>query len=117
MTLFEKALAAMDHDKIFYFPTFAGSVYDSRIQFTCQYAHLVCRLGTMPQNSYWAGPWDMKFRLESQTDVEHSAAQPRKRQQDEAFFTCSDNSALYAAGKVDGRDRVGLLISILLDCR
>lgn len=62
-------------------------------------------------------PWDMKFRFESQTDVENSVAQPRKQQQDETSFTSSDNSALYAADKVDGRDRVGLLISISLDCR
>lgn len=55
MRPFEKALAAIDHDKKFYFPTFAGTVYDSHIPFTCRYAHLVCILGIMHQTSYWAG--------------------------------------------------------------
>lgn len=55
MRPFEKALAAMDYDKKIYFPTFAGTVYDSHIPFKCQYAHLICSLGTKHQTSYGAG--------------------------------------------------------------
>lgn len=52
MRPFEKALVAMDHDKKFHFPMFAGTVYYSHISFICQSADLICRLGTKNQTSY-----------------------------------------------------------------
>lgn len=61
--------------------------------------------------------WDAKFPFESQTDVEDSATRPRKRQQAETSYPSPDISALDAAAKVDGRDRVGLFIPISSDCR
>lgn len=98
------------------FQTFAGIVHNAYIPFICQYTHLVSRLGTI-KPCIGHDSWDINFLLESQTDVEDYATRPGERQQAKTSYSSPDNSASYATGKVNGKDRVGSFISNSLDCR